>query len=251
MTATDDELIPAGDPPSFEERIAEGKKVIRPKTRYSKADEPSADIVAGIRLRDLFEDRLRCDGRLELYKERIKILVSQGVEREKATAKAGKEFGRHGLDKERKLYRLRMSERVVLERKREERAVQAVDNAVKMKSEYVKAFESLPDTADPLVELDWIRSHPAMTRMARGEIPPEDEDRVKVTTADILRSPNGRAPSKGAVTQLQYWCNRPGDFFKGLLSEQKKGAAAGGKEKSADEEAEDADLAELDALLGL
>jgi hypothetical protein len=104
--------------------------------------------------------------------------------------------------------------------------------------EYEKAYRSLPDNAPVAVEMDWIRSHEAMSRF---NLQRNKTEEVKITTDDILHAPNGPAPSKAAVIQLIHWANHPGEFFKQVLTEQKKksDSAASGKSAESDPEVMD------------
>jgi hypothetical protein len=85
--------------------------------------------------------------------------------------------------------------------------------------EFRAAIADLPDKAQPSVEMDWIRSHPAMTRLARQ---PNKMKGVVITAEDVLISPCGKAPSRSAVFSLQHWANYPHEFFKQVLSQDKK-----------------------------
>ena len=82
------------------------------------------------------------------------------------------------------------------------------------------ALSQLPDRGDPQEAIRWIQAHPAMSRKARLKT----EEVVLLDAEDILSPPHGRAPSRYAATSLQTWVNRPDDFFKIVLNEQKKNA---------------------------
>ncbi len=79
------------------------------------------------------------------------------------------------------------------------------------------AFVAIPDRCPHSVALDWIASHPAMSRLQE-----EGKATVVLTVDDVLNPPHGKAPSRGAVMALQNWANRPNKFYEMMLSEQKK-----------------------------
>jgi len=81
------------------------------------------------------------------------------------------------------------------------------------------AIADLPATASPSVEMDWVKSHPAMTRKDRQK---NATDKILITPSDILDAPNGKCPSRSAAQMLQHYANKPDAFFKELLSETKK-----------------------------
>lgn len=81
---------------------------------------------------------------------------------------------------------------------------------------YETAIAKLPDEASPASEMSWIRNHPMMGRKDRME------GATKLTKIIVTGKDIKTAPSKAAVHMLQHWVNRPEDFFKGILSEQKK-----------------------------
>lgn len=134
-----------------------------------------------------------------------------------------------------------------------------VDHAAKRAAEkaaFDKAFASLPDTANPKVEWDWIASHPALMRhdrplrssTRRGPKPKDDgaSKPIRITVKDILDSPNGPAPSKRAVTQLHVAMKDPTAFWKELRSAHKKQQEEGSDERAA---AKDPGIEEVRRLL--
>lgn len=220
------------------------------KQHTGPLSELSADVVAGMRLRELFEDRLRHDGRFDYYLQAIKDEVAKGVERERATKIVSDRFGRLAKSKEEQLYRQRLAEKVTLDNARKAESLRELRRLEGMKTDYDKALEGLPPVAPAGVELDWIRAHPAMSRLSRMEQNGEEEPWVRLTAADILKPKHGPAPSMGAVHGLQHWVNRPAEFFKSMLAEQKKGPTAKSGGASGEAEDEDGGLDELNALLG-
>jgi hypothetical protein len=112
-----------------------------------------------------------------------------------------------------------------------------------LKETFEDAVAGLPDKAPAQANLDWIQSHPAMSRKARMK---NNLESVLISPGDILHAPHGKAPSKAAVYALQHWANNPSEFFKQMLGEQKKRAES--DEGSTVEEA-DPGIAEVEALL--
>jgi hypothetical protein len=113
--------------------------------------------------------------------------------------------------------------------------------------QWVSKMESLPDSASPAAELDWIRNHPAMYRLARmGEA--GKDAKVILDTEDITPA-HGEAPSKAAVSMLQHWCNNPDEFFRGLLTEQKKATKVKDDGSIVDKVEETQEIKDIDALL--
>jgi hypothetical protein len=102
------------------------------------------------------------------------------------------------------------------------------------------AFEAalalLPDVASGNVEIDWIRSHPAMSRQGRENTSP-----IMLNSVDIATS-----PSKSAAIALQHWVNNQNDFFRMVLSEQKKSPEVSARDI---EREEDPSLEEAERLL--
>jgi len=89
----------------------------------------------------------------------------------------------------------------------------------KRNAPFETAISDLPPTASPSVEMDWVKSHPAMTRKDRQK---NTDDKILITPDDILNAPNGKCPSRSAAQMLQHYANKPDAFFKELLSETKK-----------------------------
>jgi hypothetical protein len=90
--------------------------------------------------------------------------------------------------------------------------------ARKIQAEFENAICELPSSASVARELNWIRSHPAMSRHDRKK----DDSPIIITPDDILKAPHGRAPSQSAVHQLQHWVNRPQAFYAQMLQEDRK-----------------------------
>lgn len=113
--------------------------------------------------------------------------------------------------------------------------------------EWNEKFEGLADSAAPSVELNWIRSHPAMLRLDR--IKDRDRNtRVILEVADITPT-HGEAPSKAAVTMLQHWANKPDEFHKNLLAEQRKATKIDPDGSIVDNVEESQEIKDIDALI--
>lgn len=122
------------------------------------------------------------------------------------------------------------------------RQVQAEIREERRVENFEESVRTLPDQATAAVEIDWIRAHPAMARLDRQT---DKTKQIMISAEDILQAPQGKAPSKAAVYALQHWANRPGEFYKQLLGEQKKKSEDGEGKGIETEE----DLAEVERLL--
>jgi hypothetical protein len=81
----------------------------------------------------------------------------------------------------------------------------------------------LPSCANPSVEMDWIRSHPAM---CRRKLNPQ-ADQIKIMPEDLLHAPGGKCPSAAAALMLINYADAPAEFFKQVLTEHKKKTEGG------------------------
>jgi hypothetical protein len=111
-----------------------------------------------------------------------------------------------------------------------------VANTVDAATAFEDALSRLPPTAQYNVEIDWIRAHPAMMRQSRSKL-----SYVTITPQDIAD-----APSRSAVFALSHWANNPKEFFKMVLSEQKKAPEVSARDI---EREEDPSLEEAERLL--
>ena len=107
-----------------------------------------------------------------------------------------------------------------------------------------EAINSLPETASPAVEIDWIRAHPAMRRKA------ETNNEVTLVVDDVIAITRGArqhpaAPSKSAVNSLHYYANHPAELHRMLMSEMKKKTNTDGTTAEADSE----DVADIQKYL--
>ena len=79
------------------------------------------------------------------------------------------------------------------------------------------AISGLPATAPEEVILNWIAAHPAMLRHIWKE---EEDGPIVLTAKDVMEAPHGSAPCRIAATLLQYYVNRPEQFYDKLLDRQ-------------------------------
>lgn len=168
----------------------------------------------------LFIERMRREGRGKEFHANLKrIQAETGKGYAHASYQAVVEMGYKGPAEERAIHEkyLQNLHKTAAEIQRgEEQEAMWEEQAV---HDFESAMRSLPNTAPPQVELDWVRAHPAMMRKNRSN------DQMKMLTLDvndILSPPHGKAPSKSAVAALQHWVNHPIEFFKSVLSEHKK-----------------------------
>lgn len=112
---------------------------------------------------------------------------------------------------------------------------------------WAETLEQLPDSASPSSELNWIRSHSAMTRLER--IPDRDKGTRIILEAEDIHPSHGPAPSKAAVTMLQHWANNPDEFHKHLLTEQRKATKIDSDGSIVDNVEESQEIKDIDALI--
>lgn len=110
-------------------------------------------------------------------------------------------------------------------------------------TDFEEAVRQLPPKASVREELDWIRSHAAMSRYHRSK---DKSKSIEISASDVLYADHGPAPSRAAAHALVYWANNPTRFYELLMSEDKKsteeaGARAGGSR--------DVGLAEVERML--
>ena len=169
---------------------------------------------------ECFEFRLLHEMRLVEFKKKIKSIRRENKVTELAAKKeAQKLFGFTSLKEERQklaefLTQLQNNEAAATVAERQRRSREKRRN-----QPFESAISDLPATASPSVEMDWVKSHPAMTRKDRQK---NAADKILITPDDILKAPNGPCPSRSAAQMLQHYANKPDAFFKELLSETKK-----------------------------
>ena len=84
--------------------------------------------------------------------------------------------------------------------------------------EFEDALRELPARADPQKEIEWVKSHPAMTRQDRQKT----REHILISADDVWDSSNGPCPSRAAAQQLQHWVNDPKVFYKDYMAEIKR-----------------------------
>lgn len=178
---------------------------------------------------EIFEFRMEREQRLVEYREEMKRQARDGRTRLEARKEAQRKFGYTGLKEEREQYaeHLKASKSGLKKEGVNERSRRHYQKHKNLPFE--RALETLPPTASPAAEMEWIKSHPAMSRKDRSR---NTSDRVLVTPEDIHSAPNGPCPSRAAAQQLQHWANRPEQFFKDVLSETKKAKARDEEEEA-------------------
>lgn len=162
----------------------------------------------------LFESRMDKEGRTKEYRNEIKrVQRDHGLRYSQARERAMVNMGfkdiktelllKQAWERQVAIGRAVIEEREIVETTREDEEQIAFETA----------FAALPETAPVQIELDWIRSHEAMTRKSRDP----DLEVVPIKLRDILN-----APSKSGVIALQNWANNPGKFFEKMLAEHSK-----------------------------
>lgn len=176
-------------------------------------------------VRKMLAMRLKREKRDEAFKKAVAdhCKAHPGTSRFAAEWAVAKDFGYVNAETERAIHeewRSRHEKELAEKRAKHEAKVRekAAGKAVGAVDSYYRAVRTLPTTASPALELEWVRSHPAMSRMARDP----NQKRVVLRAQDVLYPPHGPAPSQAAVSMLQHWVNYPMEFFKQVLSEQKK-----------------------------
>lgn len=100
---------------------------------------------------------------------------------------------------------------------------------------FEQAVMFLPAASDPVEELEWIASHPAMTRANRrgsGRAP------TPLTVEDAFHPRHGHAPSRRAVNMLGHWVEHPAEFHKQWMAKYRKDEAKQDDDNSVETEAD-------------
>jgi hypothetical protein len=220
-----------------------------PKKKYKGKTRP------GLSVMQKFWERMKREGRKPLWAPTLKKIMTGPPEMKYGAAKweAARQLGYEGPENEHRLHAEFLSGEA--RKVEEEKAANIAAAEVKLREEqrlrdeatadarnFEAACAKLPDKAPVAAEIDWVRAHPAMSRQDRM---PGGIGHVLITPDDIESPPHGCAPSKGAVAMLQHYANNPREFFKTLLSEQKKITGETGQAK----QDEDVEMAEVERLL--
>lgn len=98
-----------------------------------------------------------------------------------------------------------------------------------------QAFAQLPDEGPADKDINWVKTHPRVFRIRQIGADADDGADVALTAEDILKSCNGPAPSKSAVTMLQEALANLNKFWAAILSEQKKSTTKAASSEGADD----------------
>lgn len=192
--------------------------------------------------RMLFGERMQREGRYDAWMARVKQLKAEkGMLNNAALNAAMPEFGYVSAAEERRMAHEFMDNLHKDSATQEAEKIAKTAKVLRKAADLDYAMAGLPDTADTTKEIDWIRSHPAMLRSGQ-----EPTKHILITVDDVLHAPNGKAPSRSAVSMLQHWANHAAEFHKNLLSEQKKKADSGGESGG---DTGDEDVSEVERLL--
>jgi hypothetical protein len=195
----------------------------------------------------LFAVRMEREGRAAEFRARIKaVMAADGSTFTPARYKVMREFGYVSPKEERKIdAEFRRTAQAAVEKKVEEKIFGEVREEKRI-LDFEQSLIGLPANASPAVELDWVRAHPALCRLARME---GEKKEVVITADDVLRAPHGKAPSRAAVNMLQDAANRPAKFHDAVTGELKKRMDAGDDTESQGAKA-DLSLQEIKSYLG-
>ena len=165
-----------------------------------------------IDVRKLFRQRMIREGREAEYEAAIKAeqLAFPGMGYGNAMHRAMPKMGYEGPQKERAIAAAWEAQQRAAEEE-------------KVRHTFDEALSKLPPTADRLAELNWIRAHPAISRMVRSV----DGQTVIVTFADVMETSLGPAPSQAAARELQFWVNNTEKFYTSYLKTELKKTGAG------------------------
>ena len=195
--------------------------------------------------KECFEFRLERKEELHKYRAMVKDLKSTTSMRLLDCEKeAKKHFGYTSKEEEQRKYAEHISHRSKLASQESSNQRRRDSYAKKRNKSFEEIVAKLPPNADPILELNWIKSHPAMTRKSRQK----SNDKIVIDEDDIFNSASGPAPSRSAAQQLVFWCNSPDKFFAENLSEAKKAKAR--TEEEAAKQRSVKTNAEIDLMLG-
>lgn len=221
-------------------------------TKLTPASDPRNAIANAISGNDLFMVRLANEQKLHEYQAFRKQKIDGGMAANDATRAAKNQFGWLGHKAERQAYVDAMNGNLQsLNESNAERSRRSRDK--QRNAPFEKALAQLPSSASVEVEVDWVRSHPAMARRARKMHHPNSrEGSILLVAEDLLSETIGVCPSRSAAILLQNWVNAPDKFFSDILKEQKKGLKGNRieEEGGADERNIAADIDDILSSLG-
>tara|TARA_Y100000389_G_scaffold92595_1_gene89342 strand:- start:9197 stop:9883 length:687 start_codon:yes stop_codon:yes gene_type:complete len=183
-------------------------------------EDPINAICNFFKVTEIFQFRLEREQRLVAFRKEVERLVKETKYRRLDAVKVTQnKFGYTSAKEEREMYRKHLldSDKTISKERTAERDKRG--RVKKRDMPFEEALASLPAVSSPAATMEWIKSHPAMSRKDRSA---KGNERILIGPKDILESPNGPCPSRTAAQQLQHWANRPDQFFKDVLSETKK-----------------------------
>lgn len=194
-------------------------------------------------VKKLFVERLTREGRRDEWRQAVRDAQREtGLQYGAAAWTAMRRLGYLDADNERALYAewqasLKAKEQAVVEQQVEQKL-----DAARLDMSFEQALDSLPATADPRAEFEWIKGHVAMCRKSRMA----DDAPVVITADDVLCASHGAAPSRAAAIALQNFASAPNEFVKQMASFVKRTESS---DPVKDEFIADENLAEVERLL--
>lgn len=183
----------------------------------------------------LFTERMEREGRGIEFRDRVRArMVAEGKDWNQVSSHVMYEMGYLGPKYERELENLRLARQEAATKRTIEETLCGQVLAEASLSAFEDAVATLPPTANPDVEVEWVRAHPAMSRLNRL---PEGTTRVEITAEDVLLVSHGKAPSRSAVNLLCDAASRPDKFWDKWLAGKRKTdpAAVGAAQTVADD----------------
>lgn len=215
-----------------------------------KSTHPHAIIANTCRPTDLFMARLAREMRLHEYMIERRKRIKNGQDTTQIDRELKEKFGYLGQLGEREAYMDELNGHTLTVKA--SKAEQTARSREKLRNRpFEAAFAKLPDKASVEVEVDWVRSHPAMARKARiSRRANATGETILIDEKDLLSAPHGPCPSKGAAIMLQNWVNQPDKFVITILAEQKKGLAGDkNANKSGEEDESNEHIESIDDIL--
>ena len=191
----------------------------------------------------LFLDRLRREGRLDAFRQRIKELYHSeelGITNWFQTFyPACREFGFISKQDEINRYEDFMIQGSQVKARQEVRALQEEIRRERERENLESVLDKLGTASEMDLPADilWVYNHPAMLRKA------DDDGDVALSLEDMEG-----APGKGAVGMLQYFVRKKADFYKLVLAHLSKRNVSGKEDTALEDDLRKVD--EIDAMLG-
>ena len=212
-------------------------------------DDPYNAIANYFRGNELFIFRMEREDKLIAYREDVKKERTAGLSPKLAEKKCMARFGFVDVRTEREQY---AEFKKLASRTKDKTGAAARQQNCRLNKKTLsieQELELLPNSADETLEMEWVRSHPAMARSSLMLSRPGAQ--VVLKPEDVHEAPNGPCPSRTAWNMLAHWIDHPSEFHKQLLSEAKKSIQDARKEKKKQvaENAEDPTEIDISALL--